>query len=138
MDKDIVSADKTYRNKVLALCFLLGLLGVLLIKWGVPLGLEYLNHLDPKTAFLIIDVTLALIMLSMVPVGLYLFKLGRTIIKHECFPPPGMKVIKDTPIDKGKKAKVKGQILVYISILFMVVGLLGALYIHCICQSLVR
>ena len=138
MDKKIVRADKKYRNKVLTLCFLIGLLGVLIIVWGLPYGMEYLKHLDPKTAFLIIDLVLVLIMLSLVPIGLFLLKVGRKIIKHECFPPPGMRVIKDTLIEKGKKAKVKGQILVFTAIIFMTFGLFGALYIHYLFQSLIR
>ena len=138
MDKDIIRADKKYRNKALGLFFLLGLLGILLIIWGLPSGMEYLKRLDPKTAFLIIDLVLVFIMLSMVPIGLFLLNLSRKIMKHECFPPPGMKVIKDTPIEKGKKAKVKGQILLFISLLFMIAGLCGALYIHYLFQALIR
>ena len=138
MDKDIVHADKKYRNIALGLCFLLGLLGIVLIIWGLPPGMEYLKGLEPKTAFLIIELVLLLIMLSMVPIGLFIFNLSRKIIKHECFPPPGMKVIKDTPIEKGKKAKVKGQILLFISLLFMIAGLCGALYIHYLFQALIR
>ena len=138
MDKDIIRADKKYRNKALGLLFLLGLLGTLLIIWGLPSGMEYLKRLDPKTAFLIIDLVLVFIMLSMIPIGLFLLKLSRKILKYECFPPPGMKVIKDTTIVKGQKAKVKGQILLFISILFMIAGLCGALYIHYLFQALIR
>ena len=138
MNKDIIRADKKYRNKALGLIILFGLLGVGFIIWGLPSGMKYLNRLEPQTAFLIIDLVLVFIMLSMVPIGIFLFKLSRTILKHQCFPPPGMKVIKDTPIVKGKKAKVKGQILLFISILFMIAGICGALYIHYLFQSLIR
>jgi len=138
MDKDIVHADKKYRNKALGLIFLLGLLGLLLIIWGLPSGMEYLKGLEPQTAFLIIELVLVFIMLSMVPIGLFLLNLSRKIMKHECFPPPGMKIIKDTPLVKGKKAKAKGQILLFISLLFMIAGLCGALYIHYLFHALIR
>ena len=138
MNRDIIRADKKYRNKALGLLFLLGLLSILIIIWGLPSGMEYLRHLDHQTAFLIIDLVLVFIVLSMVPLGIFLLRLSRKILKHECFPPPGMKVIKDTPIVRGKKAKIKGQIVLFISILFMIAGLCGALYIHYLFQALIR
>ena len=138
MNKDIIRADKKYRQKALCLLFLLGLLGILIILWGLPSGIEYLKRLDPQTAFLIIDLVLVFIMLSMVPIGIFLFRVSRKILKHECFPPAGMKVIKDTPIVRGKKAKMKGQILLFISILFMIAGLCGALYVHYLFQAFIR
>lgn len=130
MAKNVVRADKKYRSKILVIFALLVLLGIGFIGWLLPLGIEYLRRLDAETAILVIETILVLIFLGLVPFAFYLLMIGRRVIKHERFPPSGMKVIRDTILIKGDKARLRGQVLVFLSIFLILIGLIGAFYTH--------
>ena len=130
MTENVVTADKRYRSKILVVFALLVLLGVAVIGWLLPLGIEYLRRLDVETAILVIETILVLMFLGLVPFAFYLFMIGRRVIKHEGFPPPGMKVIRDTILITGDRARLRGQVLVFLSILLILIGIIGAYYTH--------
>lgn len=130
MAKNVVRADKNYRSKILVICALLLLLGIAFIGWLLPLGIEYLRRLDADTAILVIEMILVLIFLSVIPFAFYLLMIGRRIMKHERFTPPGMKVIRDTALIIGDKARLRGQVLVFLSVFLILIGFIGAFYTH--------
>lgn len=90
--KNVLRADGNYRTKILLVSALLVLLGLVFVRWLLPLGMEYLERWEPRKAIVVIKVILVLIFIGLVPFGLYLLTVGRKIIEHERFPPPGMKV----------------------------------------------
>jgi len=128
MTQRTVRADKSYRRKVLIFCGLLLLLVAALIAWILPWSTEYLLRQEPEIALRVARGVLVVMFLSFVPIGLCLFVLGRKIVKHERFPPPGVKVIKDTRLVEGEKAKVQGRVLVALGIILILFGLSGAVY----------
>ena len=128
MHQGIIHADKTYRRKVLVICIVLFSLGGLLIGWVLPWAKEYLHRLDPETALSVMKVTLVVGFLSVVPFGLYLLAFGCKVMEHERFPPPGVKVIRDTKLIEGEKARVRGRLLVVFSLILIVFGLFAAVY----------
>jgi uncharacterized membrane protein len=73
-------------------------------------------------------VVLIVMFLSIIPMALCLLAFGRKVLASGQFPPPGVKVIKDTRIIQGEKARVRGRMLAFLSIILMVLGLSGALY----------
>jgi len=129
MSDQIVRADKKYRKRALLFYILSVFLGLVLVAWVLPRGTEYLRNLDPDAALLIADTVLVLTLLSVVPVGLYLLRLAGKILKERRFPPQGTKVLRDTLIVTGRKATVRGYVLRVVSVILIVVGLFGALYV---------
>jgi hypothetical protein len=71
-------------------------------------------------------------------VGLYVFRLGRSVIKNERFPPPNQKVIRDTKLIEGEKARARGRILVALSLLLISFGLFGAFYVPRVLDELIK
>jgi len=110
MSDQIVRADKEYQKRALFFYVLMAFLGLVLVAWVFPQGTEYLRKLDPDAAFLIADTVLVLILLSVVPVGLYLYRLAGKILKENRFPPQGTKVLRDTLLVCGKRLCAQGCI----------------------------
>ena len=130
MAKNVVREGKKYRSKILVICVLLVFLCIAFIGWLLPLGIEYLRRLDAETAIFVIEMILVLIFLSVIPFAFYLFMIGRRIVKHERFPPPGTKVIRNTVLIMGDKARLRGQVLVFLSVVLVLIGLIGAFTTH--------
>ena len=128
MNQEIIRADKRHRRKFFVIYILLVSLGAVLFEWVVPWGKEYLQRLDPETALSVVKIALVVMFLSIVPFGLYLWKFGRKVMEHQRFPPPGVKVIRDTRLIEGEKAKVRGQVMVVLALILIVVGLFAAVY----------
>ncbi len=103
-------------------------IGGVLVGWVLPWAAGHLEGLEAQKALGIIKVALVVLFLGTVPLAAYLFTIGRKMMKYERFPPPGMKVITDTKLVEGEKAKFRGQVVVVLSLVLILLGLLGALY----------
>ena len=103
-------------------------IGVVIIWWVLPRSQDYLEGLEAQNALGILKAALVVLFLSIVPLAVYLFTVGRKMMKYERFPPPGMKVITDTKVGEGKEVKFQGQVVVVLSLVLIFLGLLGALY----------
>ena len=128
MNEEIIPADRTYRKTLFIVYLVLVLVGGALIGWMLPWAQDYLEGLKAQKALDIIKVALFVLFLSIVPLGAYLFTVGRKMMQYERFPPPGMKVIIDTKVAEGEKVKFRGQVVVVLSLVLILLGLLGALY----------
>ena len=128
MSEEIIPADRTYRRLFLIIGCVLVFIGVVLIGWVLPWALEYLEGLEVQRGLSIIKVALVVLFLSIVPLGAYLFTVGRKMIRYERFPLPGMKVIADTQVVEGERAKFRGQVVVVLALVLILLGLVGALY----------
>ena len=128
MNEKIIPADRTYRRTVLIIYIVLVFMGIVLIGWVFPRSQAYLEGLEAQNALGILKAALVVLFLSIVPLAVYLFTVGRKIMQCGRFPPPGMKVIADTKLVEGKKVKFQGQVVVVLSLVLILLGLLGALY----------
>ncbi len=128
MNEEIVPADRTYRKTLLILYLVLVLAGGALIGWVLPWAEGYLEGLKATRALGAIKLALIVLFMSIVPLGAYLFTVGRKMIKYQRFPAPGMKVITDTQVVKGEKVKFQGQVVLGLSLVLIFLGLFGALY----------
>jgi len=129
MSKEVIKADKEYRRKIIALSALLAVVGLVILVWIFPLNPEALKDLEGETIFFIVKVLTVFLMLCSVTMGLYFFRFSKKILKHEQIPPPGVKVIKDTPVIRGKGARVRGYILQVISGMIILGGIIFGLCI---------
>lgn len=127
MKEPILRADRDHRRRILFIYILAATLGALILGWGLPWAEQALARQDPQTAWRVLKAALAVVFLSVVAMGLYLFRLGRRVLESERFPPPNHKVVRDTRILEGKEAKTRGRMLVFLSFLLISIGLWGTL-----------
>lgn len=128
MNEEIIPADRSYRRTLVVIYLVLVLAGGITIGWVLPWAEGYLEGLQAERALGVIKFTLIVLFLSIVPLGVYLFTVGRKMIRYERFPPPGRKVITDTQVVEGEKVKFQGQLVVVLSVGLIVLGLFGAIY----------
>jgi membrane protein implicated in regulation of membrane protease activity len=128
MNQDIVPADKNLRKKFFI--FLgLSVIAVLII---VPYFNEYLEEIkqvfkeNPEVAFkksmFVLKATLSFVSLLLVMTGIYLIVLARRTLKSGQYPPPGMRVIRDTRLRTGTQAKGAGISFIVLSCIFVIVA----------------
>jgi hypothetical protein len=127
MSEEIIRADKSYRRKFFTWHAVFILFGAAVIVWGLPLLEEYLRQANPKTAAAILKGWFIFAFLSIIPIALYMLSVGRKVIKHERIPLPGAKVIVDTRPTVGQQARLRGRVLVGVSLLLIALGISGAL-----------
>lgn len=128
MSEEIVRADKSYRTKFFTWHAIFILFGAVVILWGLPVLEEYLRQAHPKTAAWILKGWFIFAFLSIIPIALYMNSVGRKVMKHERIPLPGANVIIDTRTIVGQKARLRGRVLVGVSLLLIGIGLSGALF----------
>jgi hypothetical protein len=143
-DKPIIlEADPAYRRKmVLALIVLAVLCGAALILTKSVLdGIEALAAVDPNAAIqkikgLIVGIIAINAVLSSV-FGLYFVLLAIRVFRSDQFPPPGMKVVRDTVLRTGKKARTAGVILSGAAVLVLSTNLI-VIYLYILVDNLSR
>jgi hypothetical protein len=60
---------------------------------------------------LVVLVVPALLLAPLVALAVYLWALGGKVVRTREFPPPGLRVIRDTPIVTGERAVSRGRLL---------------------------
>ena len=76
--------------------------------------------------------------LSLVGMGGWFWRLGRRINLADRFPPPGMKVIKDTRVRTGPKARALANLAQAAALLCVVAGTVGMWYLYRFAVALLR
>lgn len=88
--------------------------------------MKYLEHrieyVGADKAVLIICYVMIFVSLSTLPISLYLYTIGKKIRQAERFPPPGMTVIRDTPVITGTPAGKRGLILMMLAVVLLAVA----------------
>jgi hypothetical protein len=138
MQDDVVLAHKTLRRWSIVAAVLLGAAGLTLI------GLLHsqLRQLEDKdlpeqnrkaVAQRVVRLTrivAALGSLGFITVGFRLWGLGRRVNQSGRFPPPGMKVVRDTPVRTGPKARTVANVAQLTAFLCAIVGTIGMWYLY--------
>jgi len=128
MNQDIVPADKNLRKKF----FIFLGLSVIAVLIVVPYFNGYLEQIkqafkeNPEVAFkksmFVLKATLSFVSLLLVMTGIYLMVLARRTLRSGQYPPPGMRVIRDTWLRTGTQAKVSAISLIVISCILIVLA----------------
>jgi hypothetical protein len=129
MTDRIILADKKYRKKIFIIYFISVVSGGVLIWWGLPWTKGHIRNLDPDSALNNLIMLVRFMFLSIVPFGVYILSLGCKVLKHQQFPPPDTKVIKDTRIIVGEKALMRGRFVIAVALSLIAVCLIGGLYL---------
>jgi len=121
MNQDVVPADKTLRKKFfifLGLSVIAGLIIVLYFNEYLE-QIKQISEKNPELAFkksmFALKVSLGLVSLLLLMTGLYSIVLARKTLRSGQYPPPGMRVIKDTRLRTGAQARRAGVFLIVLS-----------------------
>ena len=127
MAPKIIQADKAYRRKILVILFLTVLAGLATFQWLVPWASKTVHQIEPNKGLALARYVLTVMFLSVLFISLYLAFFGRKVLRHREFPPPGAKVLRDTPLVEGKSAIIRGQIIILLALLLFIFSLYGFL-----------
>ena len=130
MNQDIVAADKEFRKRFIIFLVLIVIVFVVTILY-MKSYLDQMEHLlrvnrnlAMKKVMFLLKLWLGLGSLPILGLAVYQILLARRILKSGRFPPPRMKVIRDTKIQTGAKAKRVAISLIVLSSVIMVVTLI--------------
>ena len=129
MNQDVVPADKNLRKKFI-IFFVLFTIAVILV---VPYFNYYINQIkqkskeNPELAFkksmFMLKLTLGIVSVLLLMTGVYFIILVRRTFESGQYPPPGMKVIRDTRLRTGTQDKRPGISLIILSCILIVLAL---------------
>jgi hypothetical protein len=125
----IVRADRRTQVVVLVAWLACVAVGTVLMLWIIPAGQAHLEQQDARTALRYVQVLLAVLFLSLVPIAGYMLRFGRRVVQSGQMPPPGTKVIMDTKVIEGDAAATRGRIMTVLATVLLVLALLGGLYL---------
>ncbi len=125
MRDPIIYADKKLRKQILLILLLLFPVGLFLTQ-------SLSSHVEEITALAEHDIGQALAKLrNLVTIftvangifslafALYFAFLAMRVLKSEQFPPPGMRVVRDTHLRTGKKAKSMGMLMIFMALVML-------------------
>jgi len=126
MEQDIVQGDKELRKKFILFLILFTMV-VILVE---PTLNRYIDEIkqtsekNPGLAFkksmVALKVSLGLVSFLLLMAGVYFIALARGTFKSGQYPPPGMRVIRDTRLRTGTRAKRAGISLLVLSCIFII------------------
>ena len=123
----MLKADPAYRRRILLLyagCVLLAV-GLLIAakQWGIPLLVDYLQR-SGEVGMRRVRVVAIVWMLIPLVACVAMFRLGYRIRRSQQLPTPGTRVIYDTPVVHGRRARQFGTAVIVVSVVtgLVVVG----------------
>jgi hypothetical protein len=125
----VVKADHRLRLLVMgghvlcAMMFVLALIAAVRSR-GIPL-----SEAEPATLLGVMRLIIVFVSLSPIPLALYLCWLGRRVIQRREMPPPDMKLVINMKRCNGNEAVKRGRRLIYVGVMLILAGLVGALYV---------
>lgn len=125
---EILRADTNYRRKAIKVYFMMVVIGIFIIGYVFPEFMSYVEKKPLDERFDIMLNLLEILMLSVLPIGIYPCYYAWAIYKSDQFPPTGHKVIRDTVILRGKAARLKAFVLICCGLVIVFMAILGATY----------
>ena len=114
LGQEWVRADSGLRRRVIVLLVVLAILGVLafllLEQWLTKLQAAEPADAIPALRRALVWISVAM-GVSLAAFAGYFWRLGRRMAQAERFPPPGMKVVRDTRVIAGPAARHRGWLL---------------------------
>ena len=140
----IVPADPKQRRLALLAVVAIVIGGVVALWWldrrldGIDRLVEENLPAAAERALSLVVKALVVMGVSLVGMGLYLFWLGVQINRAGQFPPPGMKVIRNTVVRTGPRARLLANLALVSSLLAVLAGTVGMWYVFRLASTLLR
>ncbi len=128
--EETVMADKGYRAVILGVYGLTAVFGFIAIRYLIPSGLSYLRTLGWKELLQTLRLVFILLLLSFSPAAIYVIVIGRRILRHDCWPYPGRKVMFDTKVLHGEEARSRGKLMIALGTVFLVLMVASVAYVY--------
>lgn len=129
MTDEIIRADPAVRRKTFLALALIAVAAMGGYFWLWPRLAESLLQGTPEERLQTLSWLLVGLFSPCFVFAGYLMLLSLRIARSGQYPPPGMKVVKDTPLLRGAQAARMGRLLAAITGLLMVVGVAGAIWL---------
>jgi hypothetical protein len=126
----VVHADPKLRRNVAVVLLALLLVGGIGLYWldALRTSMEEWARNDPEGAIGRLKVTMQVlfVMMGVIPVtaGALLMHIARRVLKNRRYPPPDMRVVVDTAVIRGERARRVALVGVVLSTLLIVAGAL--------------
>ncbi len=124
----VIQANKRLRAVAIAIWIVGALVGAAAIQWLLPYGEQYAAKQEPQAVLRTLQLLVAFIFLSILPLSVYLFWFGYRATKWRQIPPPGTWVIRNTRVVEGDRAQRRGRIVMALGVLLFALGLSCAIY----------
>ena len=141
---EIVPADARLRKLVLLVSVVI-LAGGAVALWWLNRRLDAIDQLAEENLPAAAEEALSLVVkalvvmgVSLVGMGLYLFRLGVRINRAGRFPPPGVKVIRNTVVRTGTHARLRANLALVGSLLAVLAGTVGVWYVFRVAHALLQ
>ena len=126
----VLEADPAYRRRFFVIYGAAVVVAFLLVAWlttwGFPMLDEHLRRIGDKAGLRLLKTLLMSSMVVPLATSVYLFRLGRRIQVSEQMPPPGARVIRDTVVVQGPRARRIGKVIVGMSFVSALAAVLAA------------
>jgi hypothetical protein len=129
-DREVVKVDVGYRRNLFIGYAALVAAVFAAVRYGYPQFQRLLAPMPFHQSVLVTEAALIALLLCFIGPAVYLMSVGRRILKHDCTPYPGMKVIHDTVVLRGRAAQRRGRALLYLGIAAVAMAALGAVGTH--------
>jgi hypothetical protein len=130
MDQEFMNADKQFRNRVLVIVICIIIILSIIILFGLPAFNNLLHKMEPVMAMKIQGTVMFFLFLIPLPLGFKLLSISNHILREERYPPEGMKVLRDTLIIRGNKAKLHAYLLLLFAFLLFFICIFCAFSAH--------
>jgi hypothetical protein len=130
LESDIVRVDKRYRRKLFSAYLVIIISATIFWNFVRPPLVLYVKNLPNKQRIETIETLEHIIMLLFIPAALYLVKVGRKVCRFQAFPYPGMRVIRDTVIIRGRKALFRGRSMIVLGVIMIVMVIASMMINH--------
>ena len=139
----IQPADPAYRKKAILLVIVATAIGATLLSLASHYQADWEQWLlrDPDRIGDKVDVILLLIAgagLPLVFAAIYFWRTGAATLKAERYPPPGLSVIRDTPILTGGRARLRGRMIQTVAVLIILMEATGVFGTWWVAQALLE
>ena len=130
MTQEILKADIRFRNRLFT-GYAIAVAMLILIPWqfGGDLWGLFLAARNSTKLFVAETVGIGML-LAFIPPALFLIRHGRRTLREGKYPHSGMKVIYDTRVESGRKARTRGHLFSILGVACVTLVLLGSAATH--------
>jgi hypothetical protein len=132
---EIEKADIPYRKRLFTMYALSFIAVMCFVVIGIPKLIHHLKGLDYQGLFNTLEIITTLFLFSFIAPGIYCIVVGNRILHSKRMPYPGQKVIVDTKILNGKKAILRGRLLLWLGIVSICLTVFGEIRSHVIFEK---